>query len=89
MPSRHPRPPRIKAVKKSRKHYLYDWTVVEDEGPRFENERQFLSKRVLVALAQTAHGVKRARATSPGAPINLAARPRPPLLEATQHNALW
>ncbi len=30
-------PPRIKAVKKSRKHYLYDWTVIDDEGPRFEN----------------------------------------------------
>ena len=30
-------PPRIKAVKKSRKHYLYDWTAIEDEGPRFEN----------------------------------------------------
>lgn len=30
-------PPRIKAVKKSRKHYHFDWTVVTDEGPRFEN----------------------------------------------------
>jgi len=30
-------PPRIKAVKKSRKLYLYDWTVIEDVGPRFEN----------------------------------------------------
>jgi hypothetical protein len=30
-------PPRIKAVKKSRKHYLFDWTGVTDEGPRFEN----------------------------------------------------
>ena len=30
-------PPRIKAVKKSRKHYLYDWTAIADEGPRFEN----------------------------------------------------
>lgn len=30
-------PPRIKAVKKSRKHYLYDWTPIEDDGPRFEN----------------------------------------------------
>lgn len=30
-------PPRIKAVKKSRKHYLYDWTVIEEKGPRFEN----------------------------------------------------
>jgi predicted AAA+ superfamily ATPase len=30
-------PPRIKAVKKSRKHYHFDWTVVEDEGARFEN----------------------------------------------------
>ena len=29
--------PRIKAVKKSRKHYQFDWTAVADEGPRFEN----------------------------------------------------
>lgn len=30
-------PPRIKAVKKSRKHYLFDWTPIEDQGARFEN----------------------------------------------------
>lgn len=30
-------PPRIKAVKKSRKHYLYDWLLIEDDGARFEN----------------------------------------------------
>ncbi len=30
-------PPRIKAVKKSRKHYLFDWLAIEDEGARFEN----------------------------------------------------
>lgn len=30
-------PPRIKAVKKSRKHYLFDWTSVDDPGARFEN----------------------------------------------------
>lgn len=30
-------PPRIKAVKKSRKHYLFDWTQIADQGPRFEN----------------------------------------------------
>ena len=30
-------PPRIKAVKKSRKHYLFDWTSVPEDGPRFEN----------------------------------------------------
>lgn len=30
-------PPRIKAVRKQRKHYHYDWTVVEGEGARFEN----------------------------------------------------
>ena len=30
-------PPRIKAVKKSRKHYLFDWTAIEDNGARFEN----------------------------------------------------
>ena len=30
-------PPRIKAVRKTRKLFLFDWTVVEEEGPRFEN----------------------------------------------------
>jgi predicted AAA+ superfamily ATPase len=30
-------PPPIKAVKKSRKHYLIDWTPIEDQGARFEN----------------------------------------------------
>ncbi len=30
-------PPRIKAVKKSRKHYHFDWTTVPDDGFRFEN----------------------------------------------------
>lgn len=30
-------PPRIRAVKKSRKHYHFDWTTVPDEGARFEN----------------------------------------------------
>lgn len=30
-------PPRIKAVKKSRKHYLFDWTPIADQGARFEN----------------------------------------------------
>jgi len=30
-------PPSIKAVKKSRKHYHFDWTVVEDPAARFEN----------------------------------------------------
>jgi predicted AAA+ superfamily ATPase len=30
-------PPRIKAVKKRRKHYHFDWTTVPDEGCRFEN----------------------------------------------------
>ena len=30
-------PPRIKAVKKSRKHYLFDWTSITDAGARFEN----------------------------------------------------
>jgi hypothetical protein len=30
-------PPRIRAVKKSRKHYLFDWTAIDDPGPRFEN----------------------------------------------------
>lgn len=29
--------PRIRAVKKSQKHYHFDWSVVEDEGARFEN----------------------------------------------------
>jgi hypothetical protein len=30
-------PPRIKAVRKRRKHYHFDWTTVIDEGARFEN----------------------------------------------------
>lgn len=30
-------PPRIKAVKKSRKLFLFDWTVIDEQGPRFEN----------------------------------------------------
>lgn len=29
--------PRIRAVKKERKLYLWDWTGIEDIGPRFEN----------------------------------------------------
>jgi predicted AAA+ superfamily ATPase len=29
--------PRIRAVKKERKHYQFDWSLVMNEGPRFEN----------------------------------------------------
>ncbi len=29
--------PRLRAVKKERKHYHMDWTVIDDEGARFEN----------------------------------------------------
>lgn len=29
--------PRVRAVKKERKLYLWDWSAVPDEGPRFEN----------------------------------------------------
>jgi predicted AAA+ superfamily ATPase len=29
--------PHIKAVKKEQKHYHFDWTLLENEGPRFEN----------------------------------------------------
>jgi hypothetical protein len=29
--------PGIKAVKKEPKHYHFDWTLVEEDGPRFEN----------------------------------------------------
>jgi hypothetical protein len=29
--------PKIKAVKKSQKLYLWDWSQIEDEGARFEN----------------------------------------------------
>jgi predicted AAA+ superfamily ATPase len=29
--------PRIKAVKKEAKHYMFDWTTVRDRGARFEN----------------------------------------------------
>jgi uncharacterized protein len=30
-------PPRVRAVKKERKLYLWDWSAVEEPGPRFEN----------------------------------------------------
>jgi len=30
-------PPRIRAVKKERKLYLWDWSMVSEPGPRFEN----------------------------------------------------
>ena len=29
--------PRIRAVKQAQKHYHFDWSVVPDDGPRFEN----------------------------------------------------
>ncbi len=29
--------PKIRAIKKSRKHYHFDWSLVQDEGARFEN----------------------------------------------------
>jgi predicted AAA+ superfamily ATPase len=29
--------PTIRAVKKEQKHYHYDWSLVPDDGPRFEN----------------------------------------------------
>lgn len=29
--------PKIRAVKKEQKHYHYDWTLIEEEGLRFEN----------------------------------------------------
>lgn len=29
--------PRLRAVRKEQKHYHYDWSVVPEEGPRFEN----------------------------------------------------
>jgi len=29
--------PRIRAVKKEQKHYQFDWSLVPDDGPRFEN----------------------------------------------------
>lgn len=29
--------PRIRAVKKERKHYHFDWSVIEDDAARFEN----------------------------------------------------
>lgn len=29
--------PKIKAVKKEQKHYHYDWTLIKDNGARFEN----------------------------------------------------
>jgi hypothetical protein len=30
-------PPKVRAVKKERKLYLWDWSVIEADGPRFEN----------------------------------------------------
>jgi uncharacterized protein len=30
-------PPRLRAIKKARKHYHMDWTLVPEPGPRFEN----------------------------------------------------
>ncbi len=30
-------PPRVRAVKKEQKHYHFDWTLVREDGPRFEN----------------------------------------------------
>ena len=29
--------PRIRAVKKEQKHYHYDWSLITEDGPRFEN----------------------------------------------------
>lgn len=29
--------PRLRAVKKEQKHYHFDWSIVPDDGPRFEN----------------------------------------------------
>jgi predicted AAA+ superfamily ATPase len=29
--------PKLRAVKKARKHYHFDWTLVREPGPRFEN----------------------------------------------------
>ena len=29
--------PTIRAIKKAQKHYLFDWSLVPDDGPRFEN----------------------------------------------------
>lgn len=29
--------PRIRAIKKARKHYQFDWSLVSEKGPRFEN----------------------------------------------------
>ena len=30
-------PPKVKAIKKQQKLYLWDWSVIENSGPRFEN----------------------------------------------------
>jgi len=37
-------PPRIRAVKKEQKLYLWDWSVIHDSGPRFEN---FIASQLL------------------------------------------
>ena len=30
-------PPKVRAVKKEQKLYLWDWSLIKDPGPRFEN----------------------------------------------------
>ena len=37
-------PPRIRAVKKEQKLYLWDWSLISDPGPRFEN---FIASQLL------------------------------------------
>ncbi|MBW2661643.1 MAG: ATP-binding protein [Deltaproteobacteria bacterium] len=37
-------PPKVRAVKKEQKLYLWDWSVVPDSGPRFEN---FIASQLL------------------------------------------
>ena len=37
-------PPRVRAVKKEQKLYLWDWSLVPDAGPRFEN---FIASHIL------------------------------------------
>jgi predicted AAA+ superfamily ATPase len=37
-------PPKVRAVKKEQKLYLWDWSLIEEDGPRFEN---FIASQLL------------------------------------------
>jgi predicted AAA+ superfamily ATPase len=37
-------PPKVRAVKKEQKLYMWDWSLIEEDGPRFEN---FIASQLL------------------------------------------